>query len=146
MIDTEQQVLRSVETYRSAVLAKNVDTFMHLYDPDVRVFDTWGIWSYEGAGAWRIAIEAWFSSLQDEKCRVVFEDLRIIDAPGFAALSGVATYTAISAQGQEIRSMQNRMSWVLKTSAHVLRIVHEHTSAPIGFDDAKAILHRVGKS
>lgn len=56
MIDTEQQVLRAVETYRSAVLAKNVDTFMHLYDPDVRVFDTWGIWSYEGAGAWRIAI------------------------------------------------------------------------------------------
>lgn len=42
--------------------------------------------------------------------------------------------------------MQNRISWVLKTSGHVLRIVHEHTSAPVGFEDAKAILKRVGKA
>ena len=42
--------------------------------------------------------------------------------------------------------MQNRISWVLKTSGHVLRIVHEHTSAPIGFEDTKAILERDGKS
>ena len=41
--------------------------------------------------------------------------------------------------------MQNRISWLLKTSGHVLRIVHEHTSAPIGFEDAKAILERRGK-
>ena len=33
-----------------------------------------------------------------------------------------------------------------KTSGHVLRIVHEHTSAPIGFEDAKAILKREGKT
>jgi hypothetical protein len=42
--------------------------------------------------------------------------------------------------------MQNRMSWVLKTSGHVLRVVHEHTSVPIGFEDEKAILKRVAKS
>ena len=38
--------------------------------------------------------------------------------------------------------MQNRISWVLRTSGHVLRIVHEHTSAPIGFTDMKAMLQR----
>jgi hypothetical protein len=38
--------------------------------------------------------------------------------------------------------MQNRMSWGLKTSGHVLRIFHEHTSAPVGFEDMKAILVR----
>jgi hypothetical protein len=38
--------------------------------------------------------------------------------------------------------MQNRLSWVLKTGGHVRRIVHEHTSAPMGFEDMKAILQR----
>jgi ketosteroid isomerase-like protein len=55
--DTEKQVLRALDTYRAAVLAKNAETLMHLYDPEVRVFDTWGTWSYEGAAAWRVAIE-----------------------------------------------------------------------------------------
>ncbi len=142
MSDTEKQVLRSIETYKSAVLAKNVDTFMHLYDSEVRVFDTWGTWSYEGAAAWRIAIEGWFSSLGGESVRVSFEDVKIIGDAGFAALSAVVTYAAFSAQGEEIRAMQNRLSWVLKNRGHVWRVVHEHTSAPVGFEDAKAILKR----
>ena len=143
MSDTEKQILRSIETYKAAVLAKNVDTFMHLYDPDVRVFDTWGTWSYEGAAAWRIAIEGWFASLGGESVRVSFEDVRIIGDAGFAAMSAVVTYAAISVQGQEIRATQNRFSWVLKPRGHVWRVVHEHTSAPVGFEDAKAILTRV---
>lgn len=142
MSDTEKQVLRSIETYKAAVLAKNVDTFMHLYDPDARVFDTWGTWSYEGAAAWRIAIEGWFSSLGSESVRVTFEDVKIIGEHGFAAMSAVVTYAAISAQGQEIRTMQNRFSWVLKNRGHVMRVVHEHTSVPVGFEDAKAVLKR----
>jgi ketosteroid isomerase-like protein len=146
MSDTEKLVLRALETYKSAVLSKNVDTLMHLYDPDVRVFDAWGIWSYEGAVAWRVAIEGWFSSLQNDKCRVTFEDVRIISDSDFAAMSAIATYTGMTEQCQDIRAMQNRISWILKTSGHVLRIVHEHTSVPVGYEDAKAILNRDSKS
>ncbi len=146
MSDMEKQVLRSLETYKSAVLAKNVETFMHLYAPDARVFDAWGIWSYEGAAAWRVAVEGWFSSLGSETCKVMFDDVQIIGDPGIAAMSAIVTYAGISAQGQEIRAMQNRISWVLKLSGHVLRIVHEHTSAPVGFEDAKAILKREDKA
>ena len=142
----EKQVLRLLDTYKSAVLAKDVETFMHLYDPDVRVFDTWGIWSYEGAAAWRVAVEGWFTSLQGDNCRVVFEDVKIVDGQGVAAMSAVAAYTGFSAQGREVRAMQNRMTWVLKTSGHVLRVVHEHTSAPVGFEDSKAILMRNDRS
>lgn len=145
MSDTDKLVLRALETYKSAVLAKNVDTLMHLYDPDVRVFDTWGVWSYEGAAAWRVAIEGWFTSLQNNRCVVAFDDVKIISNSGFAAMSAVATYTGTTAQGEDVRAMQNRISWVLKTSGHVLRIVHEHTSVPVGFEDAKAILMRDGK-
>lgn len=146
MSDTEKQVLRALDTYKSAVLAKNAETFMHLYDPEVRVFDCWGEWSYEGAAAWRIAVEGWFASLMSESVRVAFEDVRIIGEKGFASMSAIVTYAAVSAQGQELRVMQNRISWVFRSSGHVLRIVHEHTSAPVGFEDAKAILRREGKS
>jgi len=142
----EKQVRRALDTYKSAVLAKNAETFMHLYDPDVRVFDTWGIWSYEGAAAWRVAVEGWFSSLGSESVRVTFEDVKIMSEPSFASMSAFATYAAFSAQGQELRAMHNRISWVLRSRGHVLRVVHEHTSAPIGFEDAKAILKREGKS
>ena len=145
MSDTEKRVQRALDSYKSAVLAKNAETFMHLYDPEVRVFDTWGIWSYEGAAAWRVAVEGWFSSLGNETVRVTFEDVRIIGEQDFALMTAIVTYAAISAQGQELRAMQNRISWVLKTKGHVLRIVHEHTSAPIGFEDAKAILKREAK-
>jgi len=42
--------------------------------------------------------------------------------------------------------MQNRISWVLEMSGHVLRVIHEHTSAPIGFEDGKAILKHQAKA
>ena len=145
MSDIEKQVQRVLETYKSAVLAKNAETFMHLYAPDVRVFDMWGTWSYDGAAAWRVAVEGWFSSLANETCRVTFNDVQIVSESGLAAVSAFVTYAGFSAEGQALRSMQNRISWVLRVSGHVLRIAHEHTSAPVGFDDTKAILKREAK-
>ena len=145
MSDIEKQVERLLDTYKSAVLAKNAETFMHLYAPDVRVFDMWGTWSYDGAAAWRVAVEGWFSSLAGETCRVTFNDVQIVSESGMAAVSAIVTYSGFSAEGQELRSMQNRISWVLRVSGHVLRIAHEHTSAPVGFDDTKAILKREAK-
>lgn len=142
MNDIEQQVRQALATYERAVLAKDVQTFMHLYDPAVRVFDTWGTWVHEGAAAWQVAIEGWFASLGSERVRVAFEDVNVLGGAGMAALSATVRYTALSAQGEVLRSMQNRLSWVLQVRGHVLRIVHEHTSAPVGFEDAKAILQR----
>ena len=59
-----------------------------------------------------------------------------------AVVSAVVTYTAESVQGESLRSMQNRMASVFRESGHVFRIAHEHTSAPLGFEDSKAILTR----
>ena len=146
MSDAERSIARVLESYKSAVLAKDADAFMSLYDPEVRVFDAWGIWSYEGAPAWRIAVEGWFASLGSERVAVTFSDVRSSPGRDLAMVTAVVTYAGSSAQGEPLRSMQNRLSWVLRTSGHVLRIVHEHTSAPIGFDDAKAILQREGTS
>jgi len=50
--DPEKESSRIMGSYAAAVLAKDVDAFMRLYHPTVRVFDAWGIWLYDGAPAW----------------------------------------------------------------------------------------------
>ena len=146
MNNTDPAVARIFETYKSAVHAKDVDAFMRLYDPAVRVFDAWGIWSYEGTSAWRGAIEGWFMAHPSERVKVSFDDVSSLVTPALALVSATVTYAGISEQGEQVRSMQNRLTWALKTSGHVLRIIHEHTSAPAGFDDWKVILQRPSKA
>jgi ketosteroid isomerase-like protein len=140
--DIEKAVTRIIETYKSAVFAKDVEALMRLYDPKVRVFDAWGVWSYENAETWQRTVESWFSSLGNERVKVTFDEVIVSDARDSAIVSAIVTYAGISAEGSVLRGMQNRLSWGLRTSGHVLRIVHEHTSAPIGFEDQKAILQR----
>jgi ketosteroid isomerase-like protein len=142
MNDIEKPLANLLKSYASAVLAKDVKTFMHLYDPNVRVFDAWGVWLHEGAAAWQVAVEGWFTSLGSETVKVTFDDVRSMGGPDLAMLSAIVTYAGVSADGRPLREMQNRITWVLRTSGHNLRIVHEHTSAPIDFDESKAILKR----
>ncbi len=142
MSDAEKEVRRVIDSYSAAVLARDVEALMRLYHPTVRVFDTWGVWLYEGAPAWRIAVEGWFASLGSERVKVSFSEVQSTAEHTLALVSAIVTYAAESAQGEALRSMQNRMTWVLRESGHVFRIAHEHTSAPVGFEDAKAILAR----
>ncbi len=48
MTEMDAPIARVLRSYESAVLAKDIEAFMRLYDPKVRVFDAWGVWSYEG--------------------------------------------------------------------------------------------------
>jgi ketosteroid isomerase-like protein len=140
--DTENSITRILESYASAVFAKDVEAFMRLYDPRVRVFDAWGVWSYEGSAAWQRAIEGWFTSLGIERVKVTFDEVHTSAGRELSMVTAVVKYAGLSAQGEQLRAMQNRLTWVLRTTGQVLRIVHEHTSAPIGFNDSKAILQR----
>lgn len=142
MSDLDTDVARILASYESAVFNKDVQTFMHLYDPSVRVFDAWGVWMHEGSDAWQRAVEGWFTSLGTERVKVTFEDVRSWGSKDVMSVCAVVTYAGMSAAGEQLRSMQNRITWVLRTSGDVARIVHEHTSAPIGFEDSKAILLR----
>nr|WP_316642493.1 nuclear transport factor 2 family protein [uncultured Roseateles sp.] len=142
MSELDKDLARVLGVYESAVFKKDVEAFMRLYDPDVRVFDAWGVWSYEGAEAWRRAVEGWFTSLGTERVKVSFAEVQASVGKDMASVSAIVTYAGLSAEGQSLRTMQNRITWVLRTIGHVPRIVHEHTSAPMGFDDSKAILVR----
>jgi ketosteroid isomerase-like protein len=142
MPDLNSAVANLQASYASAALQRDAAAFVRLYDPAVRVFDAWGVWKYDGVESWRRAVEGWFASLGTETVRVSFSDTESHGTPALAFTSAIVTYASFSAQGEKVRSMQNRITWGLRTTGHVLRIVHEHTSAPIGFEDMKAILHR----
>lgn len=138
-LNTPQSLL---DAYVAAVYDRNAWAFLQLYAPQARIYDTWGVWSYEGTDSRRQAIEGWFSSLGQERVKVSFDEIQITEDQALAVLTATGRYAAISADGVEIRSMQNRFTWVLQRKDGDWAIVHEHTSVPIGFSDLKGILQR----
>lgn len=129
--------------YAAAVRAKDVDAFVGLYADDVRTFDLWSEWSYDGKEALRAMVSQWFGSLDDDEVvAVAFDDVRTQAGSDVAAVNAFTTYAALSSDGTELRSMNNRLTWVLRRNGDgSWRIAHEHTSAPAG-DEGKVQLRR----
>jgi ketosteroid isomerase-like protein len=142
MSELDRGIARVLGIYELAVFKKDVDAFMRLYDPSVRVYDAWGVWSYESSDSWQRAVEGWFTSLGAERVKVTFDEVQTWMGKDVSSVSAIVTYAGLSAEGVQLRAIQNRITWVLRTTGHVPRIVHEHTSAPLGFNDSKAILVR----
>jgi uncharacterized protein (TIGR02246 family) len=129
--------------YAAAVRAKDVEAFLGLYADDARNFDLWSEWTYDGKDALRAMVSEWFGSLpDDEVVGVVFDEVRTQTGEDVAALSAFTTFRALSPEGEQLRSMNNRLTWVLRKQADgTWKIAHEHTSAPAG-DDGKVQLRR----
>jgi uncharacterized protein (TIGR02246 family) len=136
------QIEELLGAYRAAVRAKDVDAFVAIYDEDVRIFDTWQ-WSYDGLEAWRAMATEWFGSLGDEHVAVEHSDIRIAVGDGVAVAHAYTRFAGLSAAGEELRAMENRLTWALrKTGDGAWKVVHEHTSAPGSFETGKLILSR----
>jgi uncharacterized protein (TIGR02246 family) len=123
-----------LERYTAAVRAKDVDAFLELYSEDVRTFDLWQEWTYDGKDALRGMVAEWFGSLgEDEVVAVRFDDIRTQTGPDMAAVSAFTTYANVTPDGTEQRSMNNRLTWILRQEPDgAWKIAHEHTSAPAG--------------
>ncbi len=130
-----------VEAYTAAVHAKDAGAFAALYAEDTRNFDMWGSFSYEGSAAVRTMAEGWFGSVGTDQIRVEFLEVRETVDDDVAVASAFIKFRGISAAGEELRSMTNRISWGLRRTPDGWRIVHEHTSVPLG-DDGKGIFER----
>lgn len=142
MNEHKKTILQVLDAYKAAVNAKDVDTFVSLYDQDVVVFDTWGEWSYKGVEAWRRMVADWFGSLGSEQVIVELNNAQVITEHSIAIAHAFVTFKGISADGETLRAMQNRFTWLLKNREGVWKILHEHSSAPIDFETSKVILQR----
>ena len=144
MSEPENPVPHMLDAYQAAVLAKDVDAFVALYDEDAVIFDAWAAWSHRGRAAWRGAVSAWFGALGASRVVVEFTDRRCELAPGLAVVHAFVRYAELDAAGVRLRSMDNRYSAVMRERGGAWRIVHEHTSAPLAGDSMQALLQRAG--
>lgn len=131
-----------LERYSKAVLEKDLEGFLSLYDKKVLIYDMWEKWSYEGLDQWRSMADEWFKSLGDEKVRVDFKDTVILAGSELSTVTTVVTYTGISEEGEYRRHLDSRMTWVLKSVENALKVVHEHSSAPASFESLEVILRK----
>lgn len=130
----------ALRRYAAAVGAKDAAAFAALYADDVEIFDTWDVWSMRGLPAWRAMAEAWFASLGDERLVVEVADAREAASGDLAFGHAVLTFTAFSADGQRLRSLDNRLTMVLRKTGGAWKIVHEHTSVPVAHETLAARL------
>ncbi|GGS27120.1 YybH family protein [Deinococcus knuensis] len=131
-----------LSAYADAVHARDAEALLALYHPHVTVYDMWEHWLYDGQPQWRGMIESWFASLGDERVQVTFDDIRSTVTPELALMHAFATYTGLSATGERLRAMNNRISLTLTRSGDNWLILHEHSSAPAEFSSGKVNLHR----
>jgi len=73
---------------------------------------------------------------------VTAHDVRTQVAGDMAMLSASLTYAAVDAGGQPLRSLDNRLTWVLRQRGGRWLVVHEHTSVPLAHEDGKGIVKR----
>lgn len=138
-----REIEQALNGYAAAVRAKDVNSFVSLYAPHARVFDMWGRWSYDGAEAWREMAAEWFGSLGEEQVAVEFEDVQTVVGSDVVVVHAFVTYRGLSAGGEELRAMNNRLTWALQKGVDDdWKIVHEHSSAPAAFDTGKVELQR----
>jgi len=140
--DFEQPILQMFDAYKAAVFAKDVDAFVALYHENVCVFDMWSTWSYNGVEAWRGMVVEWFRSLGSERVAVQVHSVQILVTNDLAVAYAFISYTGLSAEGKELRTMHNRLTWALKQQGSAWKIVHEHSSAPVDFETSKVMLQR----
>jgi len=129
------------ETYKKAVFEKDVEAFLSIFDAHVRIFDMWE-WTYEGLIPWRKMVEGWFGSLVTERVVVTFDDVEVQATGDMAVASAFARFAAIAENGEELRYLQNRLTWVAQRKEGVWKIIHEHTSGPVDGETMKVIMKR----
>lgn len=131
-----------LSTYKVAVFEKDVEAYASIFDEHVRVFDMWGKWSCDRLEDWRQMAKDWFAALGTDKDRVDFESVNIEVGELLAMVTAFVRFTAVSDEGQELRYLQNRLTWVIRKHNNVWKIIHQHTSCPIDLSTMKVMLHR----
>lgn len=128
--------------YADAAYRRDIDAMLALYHPQVTVYDMWETWLYDGREAWRGMVEGWFTGLGDERVQVTFEDVRSTVGTDLALVHALTTYAGLSAEGEPLRAMNNRLSLTLVREDDRWLILHEHSSAPAQFETGKVNLQR----
>lgn len=130
------------ETYKNAVFQKDIEAFASIFDEKVQVFDMWGQWTYDGLAAWREMAKGWFASLGTDRDVITFDNIQMQETDELATATAFVRFTAVSEKGEELRYLENRLTWIARKKDEKWVIIHQHTSGPVDFETMKVILRR----
>ncbi len=85
--------------------------------------------------------DGWFASVGTDRIVVEFQEVRETIGGDVALAHAFVRFSAVSPEGEELRSMTNRMTWGLRRTPNGWKIEHEHTSVPLD-GDGKGIFGR----
>lgn len=142
MTESDAPILQMLAGYKAAVHAKDVEAFCALFADDLRVFDMWGRWSHDGLSAWRDMAVGWFGSLGEERVVVDFDEVRTRVSGDMATAQAFVKFSAVSPAGETLRSLTNRLTWVLLRQGDRWKVIHEHTSSPVDNATGKPMFER----
>ena len=91
---------------------------------------------------WRVPVAQWFGTHDGDQVVVHFEEVRSTLGADLAVVHAFVVYQGVSASGELLRAMSNRLTWALARRGAGWKVVHEHTSAPVDHETAKVILQR----
>jgi len=131
-----------LEIYKNAVFQKDVEAYTSIFDEKVRVFDMWEKWSCDGLDGWREMAKGWFASLGTDRDVVTFDNIQIQATDELATATAFVRFTAVSEKGEELRYLENRLTWVARKKDGTWKVIHQHTSGPVDFETMKVILKR----
>ncbi|HEY0332374.1 MAG TPA: nuclear transport factor 2 family protein [Stenotrophomonas sp.] len=131
-----------LSAYADAVDRQDVAAFVQLYGESLQVYDLWQNWSLQGLPAWRAMATQWFSGLGEERVKVTWTQAHSEVEGALASGHAMLNYTAYSADGQPLRSLDNRITVAMRHTEDGWKVVHEHTSAPVEHGTGKALLRR----
>jgi ketosteroid isomerase-like protein len=142
MSQTSDPVRDALKQYAKAAYEKDVNAFVALYDDNLHVFDMWNDWELRGLDAWRRMAEGWFGSLGTDRVVITASDIVANTSSDLAVGSATLTFTARSAEGKELRSLDNRLTLALRRTGDSWKIFHQHTSGPIMHESLKGRIKR----
>ena len=134
----EAQIRQLIEQLVQALHAKDLNTLMSYYAPDILTFDILPPLQYQGIDAYRKNFEAWFAAVQGP---IEYEtrDLRIMTGDTVAFCHSLNRVRSTRTTGETTETWV-RVTVGFRKMEGAWRITHEHVSVPCDLETSHASL------
>jgi uncharacterized protein (TIGR02246 family) len=136
-MNSQTQIQNLIETYRQAMMAKDVDKIMTLYADDIVSFDAVKALQFKGKEAYRAHWEDCMKMCPGPHI-FDFQDIRIEASQEIAFAHWLAHCGGTNEKG-ETQACWMRGSACYRQEAGLWQIVHEHWSAPFDMQTGAAL-------
>lgn len=135
--EDEAQIRDRLNAWTRALRAKDLDTLMALYAPDVITFDLMPPHQVPDAAHYRKNFERWFAAMPGP-IDYEMNDLRITSGDDVAFCHCVSHVKATRANGEKADYWVRVTVGFQKRNGHWL-MVHDHVSMPLDMETRKAV-------